>query len=610
MPLHLPNGNDAENMDFIMLLSIWTRELNAKAACMGHPTFPVYPKILEAAKGYWAAISHASGEARHSLSCKPIDKITLHDIPKYDAAIDYGHPQGDVKLREVLAESLTTQYKVPITAENILFTVGGAGGLRLAFNIINAENPGGLIVTSFPHYPLYSQAPNNLFPIHRFKGNGFRLTVDMVADGLKCASEVARKKGTVVSGFILCNPHNPTGDVIDETELRKIAQVLRSFQKENPHFKIICDEAYAKLTFNGQFCSLLTVAPELNVIVSISGTKTHSVSGERMAILVAQDKATMGKLLDNSIFVSGHVPRSIQVGFTAGLVGINEDLIEQKIIREYYHQIVKYAQRQVKNLAIDISGHEVLGAFYIMVDLSEFIGLPITPEAKRALGEKKEIIETDLDICFHLLFHPGIKSALSPLSPFGLDPRAGLMRITCSNYNTLKEMFSCLERELVNVRELNQERFKDQIYQFRQKLTDINMPMVSDIDNKMTKIHLLKAQTKALRLKDQNLALHALLRKARKCLPEYKEREKQGKSLGQSIAKALRQSKQLSDILDKEWQKCVDQCTSSAELQQVFFKLPVGKRQKFFPWQQHLSQLAGNQSNYNDENGATLHSRL
>ncbi len=118
-------------------------------------------------------------------------------------------------------------------------------------------------------------------------------------------------KGVPVA-VLICNPSNPLGTIIDEDELKKIADVLRQY----PELHIIFDEAYAEMAFK-PMPSFLKIAPDLKsrTIILRSATKALSAAGERMAILLVFDKGMMNEFLNKNINSFIHAPRSAQKAY-------------------------------------------------------------------------------------------------------------------------------------------------------------------------------------------------------------------------------------------------------------------------------------------------------
>ncbi|HVV67457.1 MAG TPA: aminotransferase class I/II-fold pyridoxal phosphate-dependent enzyme [Gammaproteobacteria bacterium] len=463
-----PSWKPAKGISRVILLHMWAEQLLEEMergvgdetrpgiilAGLGKPTFPINEAVAQSALSYWGKLAYKAREAKMVLDgSHTLSKSVRNKIATMSAAVDYGHPMGDLDARAKLAAALTRWYmnKVVIKPKNILFTIGGIGGMYNIFQVLNRRYPRGKIVTAFPHYPPYEGAhgENNLFPIPVMSQKGYRLTADILSVSLRKAQYEAMREGTQISAFLLCDPNNPLGTALTETELLKIAKVL----KEYPDIYIILDEAYAELRFTGhKHTSLLSVAPDLKdrILLMRSATKALSAAGERMAVTVVFDEAFMIELIEENILTSVHSPRSLQFAFAEAM----NDLSEQELARlkNYYHPQVKYVLTRLARMgaAMPDPDYHVDGTFYVLANLSELFGVELPPETQRAL-HKTGKITTDEDIAYYLLFQDGLM--ITPLSYFGVSPQDGFMRITCSGGDDeLEELMNRLEKRLAMVR--------------------------------------------------------------------------------------------------------------------------------------------------------------
>ena len=97
-----------------------------------------------------------------------------------------------------------------------------------------------------------------------------RYTIDV--DGLRDVAKRARV-------LLLCNPHNPTGRVLEREELEQIAAAA----KEND-LTIVSDEIHADLTFpHAKHIPMETIAAERTVTLT-SATKSFNIPGTRTAV--------------------------------------------------------------------------------------------------------------------------------------------------------------------------------------------------------------------------------------------------------------------------------------------------------------------------------------
>jgi cystathionine beta-lyase len=122
------------------------------------------------------------------------------------------------------------------------------------------------------------------------------------------ALEAAFARGA--RGYLLCNPHNPTGRVFSAADLGRIASLAEQYG-----VLVVSDEIHAPLTLPGArhtpFVSLGGAAAEHGVTLA-SASKAFNVAGLKGAVAVA-GAASMQRLLER-------LPSASQYG--AGLLGV------------------------------------------------------------------------------------------------------------------------------------------------------------------------------------------------------------------------------------------------------------------------------------------------
>lgn len=465
-----PDKKPAHYMDRIMLLAMWARHLSQEieetttsssfsrpiiVAGLGKPTFPLNLHIAKSMVKQWTGLLRKSRRVRGLLN-KSTGRINFDEAFTGNAhVVGYGQPQGDLSARNKIARAFSRWYgdHLEIKANNILFTVGGAGALYIIFTLLNQKYPNGIIITPFPHYGLYSNpfTKNNLFPIPVMNEKGYQLTANLFLISLEEALSQAKNDNTIVSAFLLCDPNNPLGTCVKEEELYKIAGILRN----HPEILIILDEAYAEMRFD-KTKSFLTIAPDLKrrILLLRSGTKAFSVAGEREAVILGFNEDLMYEMCEISTNIYGHPPRTLQHAFAEAMDKLDDaELIN---LNNYYREQVEYAAIRLKQMKIAMPdpSYRVTGTFYILCDLSELFGLPLPRETQRALNKAGKI-QTDEDIAYYLLFNDGLM--LAPLSYYGLSNNKGYIRITCSGgMSEMKELMDRLENRLVQARKTKQ----------------------------------------------------------------------------------------------------------------------------------------------------------
>ena len=114
-----------------------------------------------------------------------------------------------------------------------------------------------------------------------------------------------------VTSFLLCNPHNPTGDVWSREQLEEIALLARRHG-----VRVISDEIWAPLTLPGHLATpYLSLGEDLTGpdVALVAASKSFNLAGLKAAQVIAGSDATM-TLLQESI--------PIEVTYSAGHLGV------------------------------------------------------------------------------------------------------------------------------------------------------------------------------------------------------------------------------------------------------------------------------------------------
>ena len=87
--------------------------------------------------------------------------------------------------------------------------------------------------------------------------------------------------------FILCNPHNPSGRVWSENELRRMAEII-----ENNHMWVISDEIHCDLLRRNQkHIPLGKVMPDYGrLITCMAPSKTFNLAGMMISNIIIRDE--------------------------------------------------------------------------------------------------------------------------------------------------------------------------------------------------------------------------------------------------------------------------------------------------------------------------------
>ncbi len=164
--------------------------------------------------------------------------------------------------------------------------------------------------------------------------------------------------------LILCNPSNPCGKVFTKDELLQIAQLAEKYDTF-----VITDEVYEHIIYEPHEHIYFASLPGMfeRTISCSSLSKTYSITGWRLGYVIAPQAIIDGvKKVHDFLTVGAAAP--LQAAAVAGL----------KLPDEYYVSLkTEYADKRQLFLRwldrISLNYYPPQGAYYVLVDISEFI---------------------------------------------------------------------------------------------------------------------------------------------------------------------------------------------------------------------------------------------
>ncbi len=232
------------------------------------------------------------------------DPVALHGYTNSNA--------GYEDVRETVAQSLNSRFKTSFSGENIVMTVGAAGGLNVALKIL--LNPGDEVIVFAPYFGEYRSYTAN------FDGVLVAISPDTETFQPKL-DEFAEKITEKTKAVIVNTPNNPTGVVYSEDTIKKLAKIMEDKQKEfGTDIYLISDEPYRELAYDGVEVPYLTKY-YANTIVGYSFSKSLSLPGERIGYLVIPDEAS-----DSADLISAASVATRILGF------VNAPTLQQKMV--------------------------------------------------------------------------------------------------------------------------------------------------------------------------------------------------------------------------------------------------------------------------------------
>jgi aspartate aminotransferase len=197
----------------------------------------------------------------------------LEQLARRDQRFGYMPNPGFPEAREALAVFLSQEQGVAVAAQDVVLTCGAAGALNSVFRAV--LEPGDEVLCPAPFFVEYGFYAENfggrLCPVSS-RAEDFSLDVDAMAQAIGPKTRVV----------LINSPHNPTGRVYSEEELRALAAILTQKSKAlGRDILLVSDEPYRFLTYDDTpVPPLLTLYPFTVVVSSFS--KSLGLAGERI----------------------------------------------------------------------------------------------------------------------------------------------------------------------------------------------------------------------------------------------------------------------------------------------------------------------------------------
>lgn len=218
------------------------------------------------------AINLSQGFPNYSSDQRLIDLVSQYMRKGYN---QYAPMPGLPALRQRIAEKMAHVHQVSVDANNeITVTAGATQAIFTALSVL--VNEGDEVITIEPAYDAYRPAIT-LFGgkpvIYQMQAPDYRVDWDALG---QLITERTR-------GIIINTPHNPTGTMLERTDLQALAKLV-----EGTDLWVMSDEVYEHLTFDGKpHVSLLSV-PELRQrgVATYSFGKTFHNTGWKTGYVV------------------------------------------------------------------------------------------------------------------------------------------------------------------------------------------------------------------------------------------------------------------------------------------------------------------------------------
>ena len=187
--------------------------------------------------------------------------------------LGYTDTLGLPALRAAISAYYAGIHGLSVDPARIVVTTGSSAALVFAF--LAAFEPGDRVALAAPGYPAYRNILTalDLVPVELQAGERERYQVTL---------DLLRAQGQGVDGLIVASPANPTGTIIDASELTSITRYCR-----DRGIRLISDEVYHGIVYGDAAATAL--ASDSQAVVVNSFSKYYSMTGWRVGWMVAPD---------------------------------------------------------------------------------------------------------------------------------------------------------------------------------------------------------------------------------------------------------------------------------------------------------------------------------
>lgn len=283
----------------------------------------------------------------------------------------YTSNAGLKDLRAEISNYIMRTQKVNYNPDSeILVTVGGSEAIDIGLRAV--INAGDEVIIPQPSYVSYEPctvlAGAKPVIINLKAENEFRLTPQELENAITDKTKI----------LILPYPNNPTGAIMEKSDLEAIAKII--IEKD---ILVMSDEIYAELTYKDKHVSITSIEGMKERTILINGfSKAYAMTGWRLGYACGP-KEIIKQMTKIHQFAIMCAPTTSQYGAIEALKNGDSDIAE---MRQAYNQRRRFLLSRFKEMGLEC--FEPYGAFYVFPCIKEF-GMTSEEFATKFLHEEK-----------------------------------------------------------------------------------------------------------------------------------------------------------------------------------------------------------------------------
>lgn len=274
---------------------------------------------------------------------EPVKEAAVRALRDNDT--HYTHSLGKITLREEIARYYQERFKVEISPEQVLVTMGTSPAMLLVFSVLLEKNDE--IILPNPYYACYPNFIKYLDGVPAYvpvyDQDGFQYRIE----------DIRAKLGPATRAILVNSPANPTGMVCTASQLQDLAALP---------VPIVADEIYSGLVYEGEEHSILEYTSNAFVINGFS--KLFAMTGWRLGYVIAPQRFIRPmQILQQNLFIC-----AASFSQEAGIAALRCCQPEVEEMRRIYAQRREFLLNRLEEMKLATISRPT-GAFYALADM-------------------------------------------------------------------------------------------------------------------------------------------------------------------------------------------------------------------------------------------------
>lgn len=299
-----------------------------------------------------------------------------------DGRTGYTDSSGLLHVKEAVAKYLSHSRKIEVKPEHVAIANGAKHFIALTIACTTDYGVGDEVIYPNPGFPIYES---------QIMARGAVPIALPLSEKKKFSFEIEELEKRITKNtrlLILNSPHNPTGGILEESDLEAVAQLAKKHD-----FWVYSDEVYSRLAYDRPFASIASIEGMYERTVICDGaSKAYAMTGWRIGYAANPNLAKyFARWLTNTESCPNHIS---QYAVHQALEGPQDE--SEKMVASF-----KERRDLTVKLLNEIEGISCLvpgGAFYAFPNVTkavEKLGLKDSEEFRKLLLENGVAVLSD-----------------------------------------------------------------------------------------------------------------------------------------------------------------------------------------------------------------------